>query len=101
MTKEEITNLLEVTQVNDKIKPSLIRVMCTKDITHYGYFVSGDDYAELKEKNLFRFVLRNNYRVFNKEYIKTGKYNTNYSITLTGEEVLYIEFVMPLTTSIF
>lgn len=101
MTREEITQLLEVTQVNDTVKPSLIRVMCTKDITHYGYFVSCDDYTELKEKNLFRFVQRNNYRVFKQEYIKTGKYNTDYSITLTGEDVLYIEFVMPLTASIF
>jgi len=101
MTKEEIADLLEVTQVNDKVRPSLIRVMCKRDITHYGYFVSFDDYTELKAKNLFRFVLRNNFRIFNTDYQKSGKYNTRYSIILNGDDVLYIEFVMPLTSSVF
>jgi hypothetical protein len=77
-------------------QPFVTRVICENDVTFYGYFNSFDDYPELKEKNQFRFIPRNNLMAFKNEYSKKGKYNTSHSIIVKGEDVLSIEFVMPL-----
>jgi hypothetical protein len=100
MNKEEIATLLEGTHANNNAKPTVIRVMCKKDITLYGFFVSTGDYNDLKEKNEFRFVPRNSYKAFNDEYAKKGTYNLNYSSILKGDDIEYIEFVMPLNSTL-
>ena len=95
MEREEISGLIE-NKYSDANQHFVTRVMCNNDITHYGYFNSFDDYTELKAKNQYRFIPRNNYLSLKNEYSKKGKYNTSHSIILKGEEVLDVEFVLPL-----
>lgn len=77
-------------------KRFVTRVMCKNDLTYYGYFNSFDDYRALQEKNLYRFIPRNNSQSFMNEYSEKGKYNSAYSIILNGEDMINIEFVLPL-----
>jgi small nuclear ribonucleoprotein (snRNP)-like protein len=77
-------------------KPFIMRVMCKNDVNYYGYFNAFDDYEKLQEKNQYRFIPRNNVHSFNSEYSKKGKYNANHSIILNGEDIINIEFVLPL-----
>ena len=95
MDKFQVTNLIEETY-SFANQPFVTRVICKNDITHYGYFYSFEDYIELKENNRFRFIPRNNMHTFKIEYSQNGKPNANYSFILDGEEMLSIEFVLPL-----
>lgn len=95
MDKLEVTKLIEETYSFTN-KPFVTRVLCKNDITHYGYFYSFEDYSELKEKNQYRFIPRNNLQLFKNEHSRNGKFNVRYSLILNGEEMLGIEFVLPL-----
>ena len=95
MSREEITSHTD-NRMAIGINLPVARVICNDDITHYGYFNSFDDYNELKEKNQYRFIPRNNLRAFQDEHGKKGVYNTVYSIIISGDNILSIEFVMPL-----
>jgi len=96
MIKEEIARLLEDTYSIGDHAPSVTRVMCKDDVNFYGYFNSFSDYTDLKEKNQFRFIPRNNLKAFKEEFTKKGSYNSTYSIILNGDDIIDIEFVMPL-----
>jgi len=80
---------------------SVTRVICKNDVTHYGYFNSFADYSELMEKNRYRFIPRNNSKAFRNEYSKKGEYNKTFSIILNGEDILAIEFVMPIHNKVY
>ena len=95
MDKIQLTQLIEETYSYTK-KQFVTRVICKNDITHYGYFYSFDDYIELQEKNQYRFIPRNNLPSFKSEHAKKGKFNSSYSLILHGEEILGVEFVLPL-----
>jgi|GEM_PF-1859579 hypothetical protein len=95
MDKAQITKFIE-DSCSATNKPFVTRVMCKNDVTHYGYFNSFDDYNELKEKDQYRFIPRNNFMAFKNEYSEKGKYNVNHSIVLAGEDLVDIEFVLPL-----
>ena len=69
MEREEISGLIE-NKYSDANQHFVTRVMCNNDITHYGYFNSFDDYTELKAKNQYRFIPRNNYLSLKSEYLK-------------------------------
>lgn len=75
---------------------SVTRVICKDDVTYYGYFNSFGDYSELMEKNRYRFIPRNNSKAFREEFSKKGVHNTTFSIIINGEDILAIEFVMPI-----
>jgi hypothetical protein len=95
MNKEEITRLID-DRYAVGLNPTVTRVMCKDDVNHYGYFNSFGDYAELKEKNQYRFIPRNNFKAFRDEHNKKGIYSTKHSIIINGDDVINIEFVMPL-----
>ncbi|NNM95145.1 MAG: hypothetical protein HKL88_06755 [Bacteroidia bacterium] len=95
MDKEQMVKLIEDTY-STKNKTFVTRVTCTDNVTHYGYFHPFDDYAKLKEKNIYRFVPRNNYAALKSGYEKKWKYDAKHSIILQGEDVLNIDFVLPL-----
>ena len=95
MNKEEITRLID-DRYAVGLNPTVTRVMCKGDVNHYGYFNSFGDYAELKEKNQYRFIPRNNFHAYKDEYVKRGRHNVSHSIILTGEDVVDIQFVLPL-----
>ncbi|HTB08011.1 MAG TPA: hypothetical protein VK806_13760 [Bacteroidia bacterium] len=95
MNKEEMLNL-----VDDKyavgLNPTVTRVMCKDDVTHYGYFNSFGDVTELKAKNQYRFIPRNNFKAFKEEFNQKGIYGVKHSIVINGDDVVDIEFVLPL-----
>jgi hypothetical protein len=95
MERTEIAKLLEDTY-SVANQPFVTRVICKDEITFYGCFNSFEDSAGLKEKNQYRFVPRNNSIAFKNEFSKNGKYNTRHSIIVEGEDVVSIEFVLPL-----
>lgn len=95
MEKVETTKLIEETY-SFANQPFVTRVICKNDITHYGYFYSFDDFGKLKESNHFRFIPRNNLQPFKNEHTKNGKFNTTHSLIIDGEQILSIEFVLPL-----
>lgn len=95
MDKAQVTALIEETY-SFANQPFVSRVICKNDVTHYGYFYSFDDYSTLKEQNQFRFIPRNSLQTFQKEHSRSGKFNMNHSLILSGEEMLSIEFVLPL-----
>ena len=99
MTKEEISGLIE-DRYAVGLSPTVTRVMCNRDITYYGYFNSFGDYSELKEKNQYRFIPRNNFKAFREEHDTKGIYSTKHSIIINGDEVIDIEFVMPLQAQV-
>lgn len=95
MDKLQVTSLIkESFSLADQ--QYIMRVICKDDVTFYGYFNSFDDFNELEEKNQFRFIPRNNAHTFKDEYSKNGKYNINHSIILRGEDIVNMEFVLPL-----
>jgi len=95
MDKTQMIKLIEDTY-STAVQSFVTRVICKDDIAHYGYFNSFDDYSELKEKNQYRFIPRNNFHAFKDEYVKRGRHNVSHSIILTGEDVVDIQFVLPL-----
>lgn len=100
MNKEEVATLIEDRYAAGS-NLSVTRVICKNDVTHYGYFSSFSDYSELMEKNRYRFILRNNSKAFREEFTKKGIYNTAYSIIINGEDMLAIEFVMPMQLDVY
>lgn len=95
MDKMQVTTLIEATY-SFANQPFVTRVICKDDVTYYGYFYSFDDYCELRERNQFRFIPRNNLQAFKNEHSQNGKFSTSHSLILKGEEMLNIEFVLPL-----
>ena len=95
MDKSQVAKLIEGAY-SFANQPFVTCVICKNDVTHYGYFYSFDDYSELKERNQFRFIPRNNLQAFKKEKTLKGEFNTNHSLILHGEEMVSIEFVLPL-----
>lgn len=95
MDKSQATKLIEETY-SFTHQQFVTRVICRNDVTHYGFFYFFDDYEYLKAKNQYRFIPRNNLQSFQSEHLKNGRYDTNYSVILDGEEMLNIEFVLPL-----
>jgi small nuclear ribonucleoprotein (snRNP)-like protein len=100
MNKEEVATMIEDRYAAGS-NLSVTRVICKDDVTYYGYFNSFDDYNELMEKNQYRFIPRNNSKAFREEYSKKGKYNTSYSIIINGDNILAIEFVMPIQLEVY
>jgi hypothetical protein len=95
MEKTEITRLVE-DRYSDATQPYVTRVICKNDLTFYGYFNTFDDYSELKERNQYRFIPRNNLSAYKDEFVRKGKHNLNHSVVINGDDVLDIEFVLPL-----
>jgi hypothetical protein len=95
MEKEEVATMIE-DRYADGSNLSVTRVICKNDIAHYGYFNSFSDYTELMLKNKYRFIPRNNSKAFIEEFNKKGVHNTTFSIIINGEDILAIEFVMPI-----
>jgi hypothetical protein len=95
MNKEEVATMIEDRYAAGS-NLSVTRVICKNDVTYYGYFSSFSDYSELMEKNRYRFIPRNNSKAFREEFTKKGIYNTSYSIIINGDDMLAIEFVMPI-----
>lgn len=100
MKKEEVATMIEDRYASGS-NLSVTRVICKDDVTYYGYFNSFNDYSELMEKNRYRFIPRNNSKAFREEYIKKGEYNTTYSIIINGDDILAIEFVMPMQLEVY
>jgi hypothetical protein len=100
MNKEEVATLIE-DRYADGSNLSVSRVICKNDVTYYGYFSSFSDYSELMQKNKYRFIPRNNSRAFREEFAKNGVYNTSYSVIISGDDMLAIEFVMPLQMEVY
>jgi len=95
MDKIQVTNLIKETYSYPE-QAYIMRVICKDDITFYGYFSSFDDFTELEEKNQYRFIPRNNVHSFKNDYSKNGAYDRNHSIILNGEDIINMEFVLPL-----
>ncbi len=95
MNKEEVTTMIK-DRYAEGSNLSVTRVICKDDVTYYGYFNSFSDFSELMEKNRYRFIPRNNSKAFREEHSKKGVFNTTFSIIINGEDILAIEFVMPL-----
>jgi len=100
MNKEEVATLIEDRYAEGN-NLSVSRVICKNDVTYYGYFSSFSDYSELMQKNKYRFIPRNNSRAFREEFAKNGVYNTSYSVIISGDDMLAIEFVMPLQMEVY
>jgi len=100
MKKEEVATMIEH-RYSAGNNLSVTRVICKNDVTYYGYFSSFSDYSELMQKNCYRFIPRNNSKAFREEYDKKGAYNTTYSIIINGEDILAIEFVMPMQMEVY
>ncbi|HXB12632.1 MAG TPA: hypothetical protein VNZ45_11630 [Bacteroidia bacterium] len=99
MNRDEISGMIEDRYAVGH-SPTVTRVMCKDDITFYGYFNSFGDYTELKEKNQYRFIPRNNFKAFRDEHNNKGIYSTKHSIIINGDEVIDIEFVLPVTVEV-
>ncbi len=95
MNKEEVAAMIEDRYATGS-NLSVTRVICKNDITYYGYFNSFSDYSELMNKNRYRFIPRNNSKAFMEDYTRNGIYNTSYGIIINGDDMLAIEFVMPM-----
>jgi hypothetical protein len=95
MERLHATKLIEETY-SFANQPFVTRVICKNDVTFYGHFYSFDDFRELKERNQFRFIPRNNLQTFKNEHTLNGKLNLNHSLILEGDEMLSIDFVLPL-----
>lgn len=100
MNKEEVSILIEDRYAAGS-NLSVTRVICKDDITHYGYFNTFNDYTELLEKNRYRFIPRNSSKAFREEFSKKGVQNTTFSIIINGEDILAIEFVMPMQIEVY
>ena len=100
MNKEEVAILIEDRYAAGS-NLSVTRVICKNDVTYYGYFSSFSDYSELMEKNRYRFIPRNSSKAFREEFTKNGIYNTSYSIIINGDDMLAIEFVMPIQAEVY
>jgi hypothetical protein len=100
MNKEEVATMIQ-DRYAEGSNLSVTRVICKDDITYYGYFSSFNDYSELMEKNRYRFIPRNNSKAFREDYSKKGEYNTTYSIIINGDDMLAIEFVMPIQLEVY
>lgn len=100
MNKEEVATMIEDRYAAGS-NLSVTRVICKDDVTYYGYFNSFDDYSELMEKNLYRFIPRNNSKAFREDFSKKGIYNTIFSIIINGDDILAIEFVMPIQLEVY
>lgn len=95
MEQGEIAKLIEDTYSTEN-ETYVTRVICNDNITHYGYFHPFDDYIKLKEKNQYRFVPRNNYAALKDAHERKGKYDVKHSVILEGDNIVNIEFVLPL-----
>ena len=100
MNKEEVSTMIK-DRYADGSNLSVSRVICKNDVTHYGYFNSFSDYSELMERNKYRFIPRNNSKAFREDFSKKGVYSTSYSIILNGDDMLAIEFVMPMQIEVY
>src|ERR1700722_2147764 len=100
MNKEEVASMIQ-DRYAEGSNLSVTRVICKDDVTHYGYFSSFSDYSELMEKNRYRFIPRNSSKAFREEFTKNGIYNTSYSIIINGDDMLAIEFVMPIQAEVY
>jgi len=100
MNKEEVAAMIEDRYAAGS-NLSVTRVICKNDITYYGYFSSFSDYSELMEKNRYRFIPRNNSKAFREDFTRKGIYNTSYSIIINGDDMLAIEFVMPMQVEVY
>ena len=100
MNKEEVASMIE-DRYSAGSNLSVTRVICKNDITYYGYFSSFGDYSELMHENRYRFIPRNNSKAFREEFSKKGVYNSAFSIIIHGEDMLAIEFVMPIQLEVY
>jgi len=100
MNKEEVATLIQDRYAAGS-NLSVSRVICKNDVTYYGYFSSFGDYSELMEKNQYRFIPRNSSKAFREDFTKMGTYNTSYSIIIKGDDILAIEFVMPMQLEVY
>ncbi len=100
MRKEEVAALIQERYAAGS-NLSVSRVICKNDITYYGYFNSFEDYSELMEKNKYRFIPRNNSKAFREKFTEKGVHDTVFSIIINGDDILAIEFVMPMQVEIY
>jgi small nuclear ribonucleoprotein (snRNP)-like protein len=100
MNKEEVATMIQ-DRYADGSNLSVTRVICKNDVTYYGYFSSFSDYSELMEKNCYRFIPRNSSKAFREDFTKKGIHDTSFSIIIKGEDILAIEFVMPMQVEVY
>ena len=100
MNKEEVATMIEDRYAAGS-NLSVTRVICKNDVTYYGYFNSFSDYSELMGKNRYRFIPRNNSKAFREDFTKKGVHDTSFSIVINGDDILAIEFVMPMQLEVY
>lgn len=95
MDKVELTKLVEEAHAFAH-QPYVAHVICKNGVSHYGYFHPFDDFYELKRQNRYRFVTRHNMDSPRNVNSYDGKPELNHSLILDLEDILSIEFVLPL-----